>query len=96
MVQVQPEYGRSRDELAAELAGLGIGTSVHFIPLHHMTYLREHSLVPPGGLPGADAAFDRLLSLPMYPDLSDAAVDRVCDALARLARPLRRPVGRTA
>nr|WP_079142344.1 DegT/DnrJ/EryC1/StrS family aminotransferase [Streptomyces sp. LUP30] len=86
-VRVTPEYGRSRDELSELLAERGIGTSVHFIPLHHMPYFRATATIPPGGLPGADALFPQLLSLPLHLELADSAVDRVCDELARLAQP---------
>ncbi|MCQ9132186.1 DegT/DnrJ/EryC1/StrS family aminotransferase [Streptomyces hilarionis] len=91
-VRVTPEYGRSRDELSELLAERGIGTSVHFIPLHHMPYFRDTATVPPGGLPGADALFPQLLSLPLHLELADSAVDRVCDELARLAPKPRTPL----
>src|SRR5918912_988506 len=71
VVQVEPEFGRSRDDVAALLAGRGIGTSVHFIPQHQQPYFRrllgEHIA---GWFPGADTAFRRILSLPLYPSLS--------------------------
>ncbi|WRZ94794.1 DegT/DnrJ/EryC1/StrS family aminotransferase [Streptomyces sp. NBC_01007] len=89
VVRVSGEYGRSRDELFELLAELGIGTSVHFIPLHHMPYFRSTTTTPPGGLPGADALFPQLLSLPLHLDLTDSAVDRVCDELAGLVRSRR-------
>ncbi|MHC3467686.1 DegT/DnrJ/EryC1/StrS family aminotransferase [Streptomyces sp. 7R007] len=82
VVRVLDEYGVSRDDLADKLAAAGIGTSVHFTPLHRLPYLRERSLVPPGGLPGADRLHAQLLSLPLYPDLTEQAVDRVCEELA--------------
>jgi perosamine synthetase len=88
-VRVRPEYGTDRDELIEQLARCGISTSVHFIPLHHMPYFRRAALIPPGGLPGADALFTELLSLPLYPHLTEQAVDRVCGALARIGS--RRP-----
>jgi dTDP-4-amino-4,6-dideoxygalactose transaminase len=83
-VQVQPWSPLQRDELIAALTERGIGTSVHFIPVHHLTYSRPVVEVPPGGLPGADAVFERLVSLPMHPRLTDEQVDRVCDVIAEL------------
>ncbi|KOG29405.1 DegT/DnrJ/EryC1/StrS family aminotransferase [Streptomyces resistomycificus] len=85
VVRVLEGYGTGRDELVERLAELGIGTSVHFIPLHHMPYFRGAAIIPPGGLPGADALFPQLLSLPLYPHLTERSVDRVCSHLARLA-----------
>ncbi|MEU1852546.1 DegT/DnrJ/EryC1/StrS aminotransferase family protein [Streptomyces sp. NPDC019990] len=93
VVRVHPAYGTDRDALIALLAQRGIGTSVHFIPLHHMPYFRRTALIPPGGLPGADALFAQLLSLPLYPHLDERAVDRVCGELARIGA--RRPAPRT-
>jgi dTDP-4-amino-4,6-dideoxygalactose transaminase len=66
-----------RDQLVELLAGEGVGTSVHFIPLHHMTYHRAAAETPVG-LGGADRVFPELLSLPMYPSLTHDEVDRVC------------------
>ncbi|MDQ1050175.1 DegT/DnrJ/EryC1/StrS family aminotransferase [Streptomyces sp. V4I2] len=85
VVRVLDEYGTGRDQLIDRLAERGIGTSVHFIPLHHMPYLQHAAITPPGGLPGADALFPQLLSLPLYPGLTERAVDRVCAELTRLA-----------
>lgn len=96
VVRVLEEYGTSRDELITALAERGIHTSVHFIPLHHMPYFQQAALSPQGGLPGADALFPQLLSLPMYPTLTEGQVDRVCTALKELGHPLVRPRPATA
>ncbi|WP_234390458.1 DegT/DnrJ/EryC1/StrS family aminotransferase [Streptomyces sp. MMG1533] len=85
VVRVLEEYGTGRDELIDRLAECGIGTSVHFSPLHHMPYFQRAAITPPGGLPGADALFPQLLSLPLYPLLTERAVDRVAGELARRA-----------
>ncbi|MFF0200544.1 DegT/DnrJ/EryC1/StrS family aminotransferase [Streptomyces sp. NPDC005017] len=90
-VRVQDEYGTARDELIVRLADVGVATSVHFVPLHRLPYFRDRSLLPPGGLPGADALHPRLLSLPLYPDLTDRQADRVCAELARHARAVTPP-----
>ncbi|WP_367319421.1 DegT/DnrJ/EryC1/StrS family aminotransferase [Streptomyces sp. HUAS ZL42] len=92
VVRVLEEYGTGRDELIDQLADRGIGTSVHFIPLHHLPHFRRTATTPPGGLAGADTLFPQLLSLPLHPGLTDQAVDRVCGELIRLApRPAGRP-----
>ena len=83
-VRVLPEYGVPRDELIDLLRTRGIATSVHFIPVHRMTWFRRSCVLSAGGHPGADAVFDRTLSLPMDPVVSDAEVDLVCAALAEL------------
>lgn len=91
-VRVGTAYGRTRDALIDALAERGIGTSVHFIPVHRLSYFRRVlSPLERGDLPVTDAACTQLLSLPMHPALSDAEVDQVCQAVAELAAVRRRP-----
>jgi dTDP-4-amino-4,6-dideoxygalactose transaminase len=92
VVRVRVAGPVSRDEVSDRLAAEGVATSVHFIPLHHLSYYRER--VPaPVPLVGADAVFPELLSLPMYPSLTFDEVDRVCGVLRRtLSHPDRRKV----
>jgi dTDP-4-amino-4,6-dideoxygalactose transaminase len=85
VIRVGPEHGLGRDALIAELARRGIDCSVHFIPLHHQPWFQERwAEASAGGFPAADAAFSEILSLPLYPGLADADVDRVCQAIADL------------
>ncbi len=78
-------FGMDRDTVSVRLAGLGIGTSVHFIPVHHLPHFRELLGVEAcGELAAADQIFPQLLSLPMHPGLTDSDVDQVCEALAGL------------
>lgn len=91
VIRVRPEFGRSRDELAAALAELGVGTSVHFIPVHHFPrYRRLLGTAACRELPVADRVFEQLLSLPLHPGLSARDVDLVSARLATLARSDRR------
>ena len=79
-------FGTDRDTVSERLAEAGIGTSVHFIPVHHLAYFRNLlGLEACGELSAADQIFPQLLSLPMHPGLTDSDVDRVCEALAGLA-----------
>lgn len=82
-VRVQPSSARTRDEVIEALARDGVGTSVHFIPIHHLAYFRDAALWQ-GRLSGADELFEQLLSLPMHPRLTVDHVDRVCDAVTRV------------
>ena len=57
-------------------ASAGIGTSVHFIPLHlHPLYARMG--YRPGQFPAAEAAYAGAISLPIWPGMSDDQIDRV-------------------
>ncbi len=70
-----------RDAVREEFAAAGIGTDVHYpVPDHRQPY--------PGGigqsLPATEAAARTVLSLPMFPELTDNEVDRICDLLERV------------
>jgi len=84
VVRVRPGYGLHRDDLSRLLAERQIGTSVHFIPLHHLPRYRSVACIPSSGLPGADAVFEEILSLPLHQGLTDAEVDTVTEALVNV------------
>jgi dTDP-4-amino-4,6-dideoxygalactose transaminase len=75
-----------RDGLARHLLERGIQTGIHYpIPAHRQPALREHShRVQP--MPVTDAACSEILSLPMYPELEDAQVDRVAECVLDFVR----------
>ena len=73
-----------RDELINRLSERGIGTSVHFIPLHRQPYWRENCAAEPARFPVAETAFDAMLTLPLYTRMRDADQERVIDALKSL------------
>jgi dTDP-4-amino-4,6-dideoxygalactose transaminase len=70
-----------RGELIQELKNEGIGSSVHFIPLHLHPYYRDQYGYKPGDFPYAEDAYSRCLSLPIYPDMTDEDVARVINAV---------------
>ena len=79
-----------RDRLMEELRKRGIGVSVHFIPLHLHPYYRDTWGYRPGDFPVAEDYFDRCLSLPLYPAMSDEDQARVIDAIIEIAFEHRR------
>jgi perosamine synthetase len=66
-----------RDAFIGHLTEAGIGTSVHFIPLHLHSYYRATYGYEPNAFPVATAEFEREISLPIYSQMSDTAVERV-------------------
>jgi dTDP-4-amino-4,6-dideoxygalactose transaminase len=74
----------TRDELINALSERGIGTSVHFIPLHRHPYWRERCGKGPKHFPVAEASYARMLTLPLYTSMSDAGQQRVIAALREL------------
>ncbi|MBY0431833.1 MAG: DegT/DnrJ/EryC1/StrS family aminotransferase, partial [Rhodospirillales bacterium] len=77
-----PALGIDRAWLMRELRERGIGTQVHYIPVHRQPYYRERYGDFP--LPGADAYYDRTLSLPLFPAMTDDDVARVAETLLSL------------
>jgi len=79
-----------RDEVIRALGEKGIGTSVHFIPLHlHPVYQRSFGYHQ-GAFPNAERIFERAISLPIYPAMTDAQVGRVIEAVRDTLNALRR------
>ena len=72
--------GASRDEYQRALGELGIATSIHFLPLHRLTWYRERFPEQPP-LPVAERAGNEVLSLPLSPAHSD---DDIRDAIEAL------------
>ncbi|HWJ63307.1 MAG TPA: DegT/DnrJ/EryC1/StrS family aminotransferase [Acidimicrobiales bacterium] len=80
-VLLLPE-GTDRTEVTAAMTAAGIGTSVHFRPVHTFSWFREHAPIGPTGVGTADRLAGRALSLPLHAGLTDGEVERVIDALA--------------
>ncbi|MDY7026849.1 MAG: DegT/DnrJ/EryC1/StrS family aminotransferase [Spirochaetota bacterium] len=70
-----------RDSFIERLQQRGIGASVHYIPLHIMSYYRERYGYRPQDFPVSMEVFESALSLPIYPDLTDAQVRRIIDSV---------------
>lgn len=79
-----------RDRVIEELKQRGIGTSVHFIPLHLHPLYQQRCGYRVGQFPYAEEHFAGAISLPLYPSLTDAEQTRVIDALHDIARLHRR------
>jgi len=73
-----------------QLQERGIGASVHFIPLHMHPYYRARPETTPRPLPIASREFERVVSLPIWPGMTDANLDRVVAALGAILGPCRR------
>lgn len=73
-----------RAEFIELLKEENIGTSVHYIPLPYHPYYRDTFGYKPGDFPMTEAVFERILSLPLYPRMSDEDVCDVIDAVTRV------------
>jgi len=71
--------GLSRRQVTEALRAQGIGSQVHYIPVHRQPYYQAR--YGPIDLPGADAYYSRCLSLPLFPSMADSDPERVVAAL---------------
>jgi UDP-4-amino-4,6-dideoxy-N-acetyl-beta-L-altrosamine transaminase len=72
--------GTNRQTVMEKLKARGIGTQVHYIPVHTQPYYRARCATP--DLPGAARFYERTLSLPLFPAMDKTDVERVVEALA--------------
>jgi perosamine synthetase len=82
VVRLRTEFlRRTRQEFIDDLKHAGIGTSVHFIPLHLHSYYHGRYGYQRGDFPNAEHAYERAVSLPIYPDMRDTDVEYVVSTI---------------
>jgi perosamine synthetase len=79
-----------RGQVIDGMRDLGIGSSVHFIPLHRHPYYQREWGYRPADFPVAERTFGSVVSLPLWPGMSDSDVDRVAEALEDVLGSARR------
>jgi dTDP-4-amino-4,6-dideoxygalactose transaminase len=75
----------ARDQFIEELRMRNISSSVHFIPVHLHPYYRDKYGHPAEAFPIAYREYQRMISLPLYPRMSDQDVDDVIEAVCDIA-----------
>jgi dTDP-4-amino-4,6-dideoxygalactose transaminase len=81
VLRLKDECPLSRDTVIERLFALGIGCSVHYIPLHLQPYWRDRYQLTPEQFPHSHQAYERMLSLPLYTKMSAGDVQRVVEAV---------------
>ena len=79
----------TRNQFIEALREEQIGTSVHFIPLHLHPYYRDNFGYHPSDFPNASSAFERIVSLPIYPGMTEADVETVIGAVRKIVKQTR-------
>ncbi|MDD2546065.1 MAG: DegT/DnrJ/EryC1/StrS aminotransferase family protein [Burkholderiaceae bacterium] len=77
----------TRGEFIEAMRAEGIGVGVHYPAMHLFTLYRQRGFAE-GDFPVAEDIGRRTITLPLFPAMQDADVRRVCDALARVLRPV--------
>jgi dTDP-4-amino-4,6-dideoxygalactose transaminase len=86
VVRLEPGAAAGRDEFIERLFALGIGCSVHYIPLHLQPYWRDTYHLDAAMFPASQRAYETSVSLPIYTRMSDQDVDRVVEAVNQALR----------
>jgi perosamine synthetase len=76
--------GADRGEIFKRLRESGIGVNVHYLPVHLHAFYRNRFGTKAGLCPVAEAAYERMLSLPMFPTMTNADVDHVVSTLKKV------------
>jgi perosamine synthetase len=77
--------GADRGQVFAALRAEGIGVNVHYVPVYLHPFYQEHFGTQPGLCPVAEAAYERIISLPMFPRMSDQDLCDVLTAVEKVA-----------
>ena len=83
-VEVSDDAARGRAEVFAAMRAERIGVNVHYIPIHTQPFY-ERLGFQREGFPNAVAYYDRAISIPLFPGMTDAQQDRVVETLIRSA-----------
>ena len=86
VIRLQDDAKVTRDEVIQALSDAGIGTSVHYVPLHRQPYWRDRYGLTPEQFPVAEHSYQRMLSIPLFTAMSDDEQARVIAALKACVR----------
>ena len=89
VIRLTDDAGIDRNKMIDELAKRGIGTSVHFIPLNLHPYWRREYGLKPDDFPNAVKAWEKAISLPIYPKMTDEDCGRVAAAVREVLNNVR-------
>ncbi|OFY23570.1 MAG: aminotransferase [Bacteroidetes bacterium GWF2_33_38] len=74
----------SRNNFIEKMFEAGIGTSVHYKPLHQMTYYKERYNLDPKNFPNAEKTWQGNVSLPLYPFMTEEDLEYICETIHRI------------
>ena len=74
----------TRDQIFSALRAEGIGVNVHYIPIHLHPFYREHFHTGIGLCPVAEATYERVVSLPIFPHMSDKDIEETIAAVGKV------------
>ena len=97
ILRIRPEMlSIHRNEFVEQLKKKGIGTSVHFIPLHLHPFYKSAYGYASGDFPNAEESYSRCLSIPIFPDMSESELNRVVRSVSDVICEHRKPLSMAA
>ena len=81
---IRPEANVSRNEFIKLMSNKGIGTSVHYRPLHRMSYYKETYKLNPEDYPNTEKIWNGTVSLPIYPELTNDELKFICETISNI------------
>jgi len=82
---IEREFGINRDRFFEQLSKRGIGLSVHYTPLHLLSYYKKKLGCRRGDFPVAEQASEEVISLPLFPGLNQSQIDYVLQQIKSIA-----------
>jgi len=76
----------TRSEFINKLKELGIGTSVHFIPLYRHPFYRDYLNLSPDMFPVSEFIYERIITLPIWPGMTNSQINRVAETVNGLVK----------
>ena len=87
VIRIVPnKWSISRDELISKLNIKGIGVAVHYKPIHQLSYYKAKYNYDKSQFPNSNALFKSIISLPIYPSLSNESVKHIIDSIIELSK----------
>jgi len=84
VIRLRQSARLTRDDLIQKLSDCGIGTSVHYVPLHRQPYWRDRYGLRPEMFPCSESAYQSMVSVPLFTAMSDSDQNRVIQALHQI------------
>ncbi|WP_256029918.1 DegT/DnrJ/EryC1/StrS family aminotransferase [Natronomonas aquatica] len=82
--EISEAFGCGREEFVNAMHAENIGVQVHYVPLHYHPFFQEEYGYEQGIFPETERVYERLVSLPLHPEMSPSDIGDVIDAVCRL------------
>jgi len=78
------KISKTRSQVVDELKAKGIGTQVHYIPVHTQPYYKKNFGYKKGDFPVSEKYYEQALSIPLYPKMSDGDIKYIIKTLLKI------------